>query len=69
MTEIYYLSGSYASFVLNTRRISVLAVLVLRKEGERTEPDARFGGDFSANESKGSGELTRSVLSAASMLV
>lgn len=68
ITKMCYLSGSYASFVLNTRRISVLEVLVLRNEGERIAPDARFGGGLRANESKGSGELMRSVLSAASML-
>lgn len=56
---VHYLSGLYASFVLKTRRISVL--FVLRKDGERPEPGALFGGEASRTESNDSGELTRST--------
>lgn len=57
------MSGLYASFVLTTRLMSVLAVFALRKEGDRIEPEALFGGDFRRIESKGSGELVRPMLS------
>lgn len=49
--------------MLTTRRISI-RVLPLRNEGESIVPDARFGGSPRANDGSGSGELTRSELSA-----
>lgn len=50
MCRLYYLSGSYASFELTTRRISDLDVWALCNDGDRIAPDARFGGDPKANE-------------------